>query len=515
MSTHSASDAPSLRVTPAFALTSERLGRWIAAAVAVLVASFGAIQVGAVENGAAGTLVGVALIALALPLARGRRRAQVAAIGLIAASLLLDADLSTRALATAFGVATLLALATPAFPATGDPATRRHLVSASLLLAIGLLADLAYAHGAVAHPLAVTLMIAAIAIGSRTLRAWRSMPRVSDADRVHAAALVRSGGLDTLAPFALRSDKRPFFDASGESMLAYRVIAGVALVSGDPIGDVRRFSALTVEFAQFARARGWIVAVLGLSGRQLPLWQAVGLRAHYTGDEAIVDPRGFSLEGRAIRKVRQSVQRLERERYEVRMLRACEIDDELAGRLALIAERWRGAAAETGFSMAFEGAAVQRSRDDVYAVAFDECGLARGFLHFGSAPAARALSLSSMRRDRDTPNGLNEFLIVRTLEWARAHGVEQVSLNFAAFALLLDPPGRLDSVAALERRALKRVEDRFQLERLLSFSEKFSPRWTARYAAYPSLAALPRVAFAAMLAEAYVTVPRAPWKRVG
>ena len=45
------------------------------------------------------------------------------------------------------------------------------------------------------------------------------------------------------------------------------------------------------------------------------------------------------------------------------------------------------------------------------------------------------------------------------------------------------------------------------------FNEKFAPEWTPRYAAYPSLATLPRIALAAMLAEAYVTLPRLPGRR--
>jgi lysyl-tRNA synthetase, class II len=40
------------------------------------------------------------------------------------------------------------------------------------------------------------------------------------------------------------------------------------------------------------------------------LWEQPQLRARYIGDEAIVDTSSFSLEGRAIQKVRQSVSRL-------------------------------------------------------------------------------------------------------------------------------------------------------------------------------------------------------------
>ena len=39
-----------------------------------------------------------------------------------------------------------------------------------------------------------------------------------------------------------------------------------------------------------------------------------------------------------------------------------------------------------------------------------------------------------MRRDRDTPNGLTEFMVVRGSSCSRARGVDEVSLNFAVFA---------------------------------------------------------------------------------
>jgi lysyl-tRNA synthetase class 2 len=261
-------------------------------------------------------------------------------------------------------------------------------------------------------------------------------------------------------------------------------------------------------FVADARRRGLVVAALGVPAEGLDAWRSRGFRAHYTGDEAIVDPVAFDLEGRSIRKVRQSVARLHREGYHMEMVRGRELTVARAGTLARIADGWRGGRRETGFSMAFESAAPDAARDDLYALAIGPDGEPHGFLHLADVPAGRALSLSAMRRRKDTPNGLNEFLIVETLAWARAHDYRSVSLNFAAFAAVLDPPGRLDRVTALEARTLRRLSGRFQLERLRSFSGKFDPSWRPRYAVYPSTTALPRVALAAMLAEAYLALPR-------
>ena len=59
-----------------------------------------------------------------------------------------------------------------------------------------------------------------------------------------------------------------------------------------------------------------------------------------------------------------------------------------------------------------------------------------------------ALSLSSMPRLRDTPNGFNEWLVCNAVEWAREHDFARVSLNFAPFAALLAPEAELTRAPA-------------------------------------------------------------------
>ena len=144
--------------------------------------------------------------------------------------------------------------------------------------------------------------------------------------------------------------------------------------------------------------------------------------------------------------------------------------------------------------------------DSVVVAAHDAEGQIRGFLHFVPAYGRKAMSLSCMRRERDTPNGLTEFLVVRSIEQLRERGVEEVSLNFAAFARVMQQPRN-----ARERvlgRALALANPFFQIESLYRFNAKFFPRWEPRYLVYESILALPRVGLAALLVEGQLPSPR-------
>src|SRR5204862_651621 len=135
---------------------------------------------------------------------------------------------------------------------------------------------------------------------------------------------------------------------------AYRVVGGVAIVSGDPIGRPEAFAALVGRFVEHAHERDWRVAILGASERWLELYRAHGLQALYHGDEALVDTASFSLDGRAIRKVRQSAHRLQKAGFTARVLPPSAIDTRLRRELTAITAAWRGDQPERGFAMAFD-----------------------------------------------------------------------------------------------------------------------------------------------------------------
>ena len=308
-------------------------------------------------------------------------------------------------------------------------------VIAALLLSAVLFVVVMYETDDVSARIEEAGLLLVAALGFRALWLWlRPLPVVPPCaeDRDRATELVHEHGTDSLAYFALRRDKSYFFAPSGRSFLAYRVIGSTALVAGDPIGEAQERGELMSEFVRVAHTKGWRVAIAGASNEALEDYTAIGFKSMYLGDEAVIRPSEFSLDGRAIRKVRQSVSRLKKSGYEVRMLSTADADDHLRAELRAVSEEWRGAWPERGFTMAMD--ALFRYPDTVLAVAVGPGGAVGGFLQLVPSPASEGYSLSSMRRRKDTPNGLMEYLITEAVGWARAHHVTEVSLNFAVFA---------------------------------------------------------------------------------
>jgi lysyl-tRNA synthetase, class II len=336
------------------------------------------------------------------------------------------------------------------------------------------------------------------------LAPWRYRLALEAHHRRLTRDLVAAWGADTLAPFVLRGDKSYFFDADEAAFVAYKVVGGVAIVSGDPIGPPHRFAALIGAFLNFTRSRGWRVAILGASEHALPLYREHGLHALYHGDEAVVETARFSLEGRAVRKVRQSVHRLHRAGFTAEAVAPSALTSAEREQLEELARSWRGAQPEPGFVMALDTLFRLEDEHALFVLGRAPDGSVAGFLHFALCRRGRALSLSSMPRLRTTPNGFNEWLVCVAVEWAREHGFDRVSLNFAPFAALLAPEAELSRLQRLERRALLQLKGHFQLDNLLLFNRKFFPTWQRRFVVYEKRLDLPRVGIAALAAEAYL-----------
>ncbi|MFI9270058.1 phosphatidylglycerol lysyltransferase domain-containing protein [Kitasatospora sp. NPDC052896] len=323
--------------------------------------------------------------------------------------------------------------------------------------------------------------------------------------------LDRQGERDSLGYFALRRDKAVIFSPTGKAAIAYRVVGGVSLASGDPIGDPEAWPGAIDRWLAEAREHAWAPAVMGASEEAGVIYARHGLDALELGDEAIVELDEFSLEGRAMRVVRQAYNRVKRAGYTVRIRRHEDIPEAEMAELLSKADRWRDGQTERGFSMALGRLGDPDDGRCVMLECHDAQGELRALLSF--VPwGPKGLSLDLMRRDRETENGLMEFMVIELLERAKEVQLERVSLNFAMFRSVFERGSRLGAgpVLRLWRAVLAFFSRWWQIESLYRANAKYRPIWEPRYLLFEKSSEIPRIGLASARAEGFITAPSLP-----
>lgn len=348
------------------------------------------------------------------------------------------------------------------------PVTSVHTATAlACLLAARLVDDLG---GAPRAAFALTVVS-----GWVLVRATGSVPHPEQHPRIEA--LVQRSVGDPLAPFALNSSKSYFVNAAGTAAIAYRTRAGIAVVSGDPVGDPGAFADLLGRFTNYATGRGWRVAVLAASEDLTRLWQTPApgrgpWRAVCIGRDVVVDVDHFTLAGRRFRNLRQAVQRSHNAGVHTEIVAERDLSPTLRRQLLAIVAGTRAGHQRRGFSMILDHLLDGTRPDTMIVVARDRSGRPVGFQRYGTAQHGNEWSLDVPWRSLHAPNGTDERMIVDVLDHVRRRGGTSVSLAFAPFPALFAPADAARWQPAA-RAALRLAHSVVALESLYRYLDKF------------------------------------------
>ncbi len=261
-------------------------------------------------------------------------------------------------------------------------------------------------------------------------------------------ALIEATHDDPLAPFAMQSLKSYYFSADGTAAIAYCARLGLAVVSGDPIGQRTLFPELASGFAAMCRSRGWRVVVLGCGEQCLGLWRdraIVGqsLRPIPIGRDVVIDVGRFTMAGRKYRNLRQAVQRTHNAGITTEVVDEQQLDETLTGELAeVLYTSHRGARVQRGFSMILDHALEGRYPGVRLIIARDSGGCIQGFQRYASSGGGTDVTLDLPWRRPGAPNGIDERLSVDMIKDCKNSGGRRLSLAFGAFPELFDNDNR-------------------------------------------------------------------------
>jgi phosphatidylglycerol lysyltransferase len=313
-------------------------------------------------------------------------------------------------------------------------------------------------------------------------------------ERTWAGEIAQRYARTSLDYFKLWPDKSYFFSSSQQCFIAYRVGANAALALGDPVGPEEEIEATLHEFLEFCRDNGWSVGLHQTLPDLLPIYQQVHLKKLKIGDDAVVDVRNFTLEGKSKKEFRYKVRQMEAMGIHTQEYES-PVPDGTIAQLKEVSDEWLQIPGrrERRFTLGLFDASYLRSTPVIAAVDKDDRVLA--FMNLISIPNRQEITMDLMRRRTDAPNGIMDYLFIQLFLYAKERGFERVNLGMAPMAGFQEREH-----ASAEERAIhgffQQLNFLFSFRGLRHWKAKFATSWEPRYLIYRHALDLPRLALA-------------------
>lgn len=307
--------------------------------------------------------------------------------------------------------------------------------------------------------------------------------------RERMRAILATYGSGALLPFQAEPTMRGFEAGDRRGLVVYGRAGRTAVVLGDPIGEPERAWAAFRSFIAACRVRDHEPAVYQAGTGAAARLRRLGFRTFEVGREAILDLDGFTLAGSRRANLRHTVTRFRRDGGVARWYPnglspatpARPADHSVCVReLAEIDTDWRRRPGPSlRFTIhGFEPADLSRVG---VAVALEPDGRPSAFATFRPTGTDGGWVLDLVRRRMTATPGAIEACVVAAAEALRDAGAPTLSLGLAPLA------GLSRGAGPAEERWLARTVDVvrrwYDVRGLVFFKAKFDPRWVPRYGA--------------------------------
>ena len=337
--------------------------------------------------------------------------------------------------------------------------------------------------------------------------------RLAAGDRDRLRELTRRGG-STLSWMATWKGNAAWFTPDGAAGLAYRVLGGVALTVGGPVGDETAAGDAVRGFVAHCREQGWTPALYGVVDEVAAIVRETGWSSVQVAEETLLPLADLSFTGRRWQDVRTAVNRARREGVTACWTAWSAAPAAVREQVRALSAEWSAGKGlpEMGFTLGGLDEVDDPQVRMLLAVDAAERVLAvTSWLPVRAEGVTVGWTLDFMRRRADAPSGIMEFLIATAALDVRADGAALLSLSGAPLARVSATDGAADGdgLQRLLDLLARRLEPVYGFGSLLAFKAKFQPLYRPLFLAYPDPVALPVIGNA--LARAYLPelTPRA------
>jgi lysylphosphatidylglycerol synthetase-like protein (DUF2156 family)/membrane associated rhomboid family serine protease len=286
-----------------------------------------------------------------------------------------------------------------------------------------------------------------------------------------------------------------WISADHEAAVAYRVIAGVALTTGDPYGKAEARGGAIEQFTAYCDGQGWSPCFYSVTDETKEVTDALGWSAVQVAEDTVLELPGLKFSGKKWQDVRTALNKAGKAGITAQWFTFPTAPLSVQQHIRALSEEW---VADKGLpEMGFTLGGLNELQDPRVRclVALDENEELHGvtsWLPVYENGETVGWTLDFMRRAADGFRGVMEFLIASAALGFQEEGAQFLSLSGAPLARIDRgaQPVPLQRVLDVAGKALEPV---YGFRSLLAFKAKFQPKYFPLYMCYPDPAALPAI----------------------
>lgn len=304
---------------------------------------------------------------------------------------------------------------------------------------------------------------------------------VSDHERKTAKDLLLKNGCTGLDYFKLYSDKLIFCSKSGQSFISYRVSGNFAVVLGNPVFSSRdHMRSGIIEFDKYCLDNGLKSIYYRVPEEDLELYESLGKKNMFLGQEGILNLTNFSLEGGSKKSLRNAYRKIGENGYKS-AIHLPPVKDGVLQKIKTVSDEWLQTTErnEIVFSQGMFVWDELKNQTILSVENVEEKVVA--FLNIIPDYRKGEATYDLIRKTKDAPNGTLDYIMIELVNYLKSQNYKALNLGFSPMSGLDDPHSFTERSIKF---AYEKIRSFSHYRGLRDFKEKFSPEWHNQYLIY-------------------------------
>ena len=313
------------------------------------------------------------------------------------------------------------------------------------------------------------------------VRTYVPHENISEDERELANNLLKEHGNSALDYFKTSADKLIFFSESKEAFVAYRISGNFAVVLEDPVAETpEAMKECITEFDRYCYESGMKSIYYRIPEESLEIYKQLRKKNLFLGQEGVVDITTFKLEGGAKKPMRNAINKVIDRGFKATIHEA-PVKDGILQKIKSVSDEWLNdmERSEIIFSQGMFDWAELKQQTIITVESPEEKIVA--FLNVIPDYAKDEATYDLIRKTKDAPNGVMDFILVELFKYLRTQQITYVNLGFAPMSGLNDPHTFPEKSMKF---AYEKIRSFSHYKGLREYKEKFDPVWHNKYLIY-------------------------------